>query len=197
MINLKKGSSISLEKDGKNLEQIYIGLNWGKIKKMLGLIEEDVDLDGSVSIFNENKAELDTVYFNKKKSSDGAITHSGDDRGGDSKKDDKDNEVIFIDLKKVNPAATTIVFYLNSYKGQDFDSIPYANIRVMDGDIPRYKEVIANFNLASDPKYKGKISMIMAKVVRTSRGWNFTAIGEPVDAKRIDDTIQEIKNTYL
>ena len=197
MINLKKGSSISLEKDGKNLEQVYIGLNWGKIKRWLGLSEEDVDLDGSVTEFNEAKHEVDTVYFNKKVSNDGAIKHSGDDRGGDSSNDDKDNEVIFIDLKKVNPAVTTLVVYLNSYKGQDFDTIPYANVRLMDGDLPNYKNVIATFNLASDPKYKGKVSVVMAKIVRTSRGWNFVAIGDPVDAKRIDDTIVEIKNHFL
>jgi tellurium resistance protein TerZ len=140
---------------------------------------------------------VDTVYFNKKASNDGAIKHSGDDRGGDSSNDNKDNEVIFIDLKKVNPSVSTIVVYLNSYKGQDFDTIPYANVRLMDGDLPNYKSVIATFNLAGDPKYKGKVSVVMAKIVRTSRGWNFVAIGDPVDAKRIDDTIVEIKNHFL
>ncbi|MBY0426644.1 MAG: TerD family protein, partial [Cytophagales bacterium] len=109
----------------------------------------------------------------------------------------KDNEVIFIDLKKVNPAVNNIFIYLNSYKGQGFDTIPYANIRLMDGDLPNYKNVIATFNLASDPKYKGKVSMVMAKIVRTARGWNFEAIGDPINALRIDDTIVEIRNHYL
>ena len=98
MINLKKGTSISLEKDGKKLEHVYVGLNWGKIKKMWGLMEENVDLDGSVTAFNGQGEDVDTIYFHKKLSDDKAIKHSGDDTSGDSSNDDKDNEVISIDL---------------------------------------------------------------------------------------------------
>ncbi len=197
MINLKKGNSISLEKDGQKLEYVYVGLNWGKIKKFWGFSEENVDLDGSVSLFDANKQEIDTVYFNKKESDDKAIKHSGDDVKGDSSKDEKDNEVIKINLSKISSKAETIFIYLNSYRGHDFDSIPYANIRLLDGDDIKQKSVFATFNLASDPKFKDKVAMIMAKIVRKGNGWDFVTIGEPVETKKIGDTILLIQQRYL
>ena len=197
MINLKKGTSISLEKDGKKLDYVYVGLNWGKIKKMWGLMEENVDLDGSVTAFDYQGNDVDTVYFHKKLSDDKAIKHSGDDISGDSSNDEKDNEVISIDLNKVSQEVKSIVVYLNSYRGHDFDSIPYANIRLLDGDSIKYRNVFATFNLASDAKFKDKVSMVMARIERSNNGWNFVTIGEAVDSKKIGDTITLIKKKYL
>lgn len=197
MINLKKGSSISLEKDGKKLDQVYVGLNWGRIKKFWGLMEENVDLDGSVTLFDRSGTDIDTVYFHKKISDDSSVKHSGDDVTGDSSNDEKDNEVISINLNKVSANIQTIVVYLNSYRGHDFDSIPYANIRLLDGDAIKQKGTFATYNLSSDPKFKDKVSMVMAKLVRTNNGWNFVTIGDAVDAKRIGDTIEVIRRHYL
>lgn len=197
MIDLKKGSTISLKKDGKDLEFVYVGLNWGKIKTFFGLLNQNVDLDGSVSSFDARGNEVDTVYFRKKRSNDGAIIHSGDDLTGDSAQDNKDNEVISIRLKKVSPTVHTIVIYLNSYNGQDFDSIPYAQVRLLDGDETKFKNVFATFNLASDPKFKDKVSMIMAKMVRNGETWDFHTIGEPVPTRTIADTVSWIKKNYL
>lgn len=197
MINLKKGSTISLEKDGKKLEHIYVGLNWGKIKKYWGFVEENVDLDGSVTMFNSKGSEIDTVYFHKKVSDDEAVKHSGDDVRGDSSNDDKDNEVISINLNKVSLHVQSIVVYLNSYQGHDFDSIPYANIRLLEGNGIKHSSTFANYNLASDPKYKDKKSMVMAKIIRTDIGWSFVTIGDAINTKRIADTIEVIKQQYL
>jgi len=197
MIDLKKGSTITLEKDGKSLDYVYVGLNWGKIKKLFGLFNESVDLDGSVTMFDANRNDVDTVYFRKKISDDKSIKHSGDDLTGDSSQDDKDNEVISINLKKVSPGIQTIVIYLNSFNGKDFDSIPYAKIRLLDGDEKSHKKAFASFNLASDPKFKDKVSMVMAKIVRNGKDWSFHTIGEPVDTQKIADTITLIKKVYL
>lgn len=197
MIDLKKGSTISLKKEGKDLEFVYVGLNWGQIKRFWGLSTESVDLDGSVTSFDAQGEEVDTVYFGQKRSKDGAIKHSGDDLSGDSRKNDKDNEVISIHLKKVSKKVKTIVIYLNSYNGKDFDSIPYANVRLLDGDENKHKNVFASFNLASDPKFKDKISMVMAKMVRSGETWDFHTIGEPVGTKDISDTIEWIQKNYL
>jgi len=118
-INLSKGSKISLEKEGNFLEEVCIGLNWGAIQKkaFFGLLntEEAVDLDGSVTTFDANNNEIETVYFRNLSSDDGAIIHSGDDRVGDLGGDDGlDNEVIQLRLRYVNPDVKQIVFYLRS-----------------------------------------------------------------------------------
>jgi tellurium resistance protein TerZ len=197
MINLKKGNSISLEKDGRKLEKIYVGLNWGKVSKYWGLLQTSVDLDGSVSTFNSEKQLIDTVYFNKRISDDKAIKHSGDDRHGDSYCDDKDNEVISIDLGKISPKVESIVIYLNSYTGIEFDTIPYAKIRLFDRDTTDVNKVFATFNLSSEENFKGKVSMIMAKLVRNGNNWKFITVGEAVDSKRIKQTIELIRHGYL
>ena len=197
MINLKKGSSISLEKDGKALERIYVGMNWGKIKKFWGMMESSVDLDGSVATFDVNKKTIDTVYFKKRISNDQSIFHSGDDLTGDSADDGKDNEVITINLKKVSPKVNTIVVFLNSFKGQQFDTIPYANIRLLEGDTKTIKREFATFNLASEPSFAGKVSMVMAKISRSGDNWKFTTIGEAVGSTGIIDTVKLIQEEYI
>ncbi|MFY7787108.1 MAG: TerD family protein [Thermoflexibacteraceae bacterium] len=204
-INLNKGSRISLEKEGKRLEEVCIGLNWGVIKKkssFFGLIgggKEDVDLDGSVSLFNDNKKVIETVSYRKLKSSDGAIIHSGDDRSGDSAGDDgKDNEVIQINLPRINADITQIVFFLNSFKGQDFADIPYSKIRIFEGNKNEVKSVFATFNLSAEPSFAGSVSMIMGKLTKKPNGnWEFIAIGEAVKAANIDETIKVIQQNYL
>ncbi|HXA00904.1 MAG TPA: TerD family protein [Cytophagaceae bacterium] len=197
MINLKKGSTISLEKYGDKPENIYVGLNWGKINSWWGLWQEDVDLDGSVSMFGADKRHIDTVYFKKKHSDDNSVKHSGDDQGGDDISDDKDNEVISINLKRVSRSVETVFIYLNSYRGQEFDTIPYAKIRLLDGKENGSKNAFASFNLAAEPKYKGKVSMIMAKIVRNGGDWKFVTIGEAVKTRNVKDTVDLIKHHYL
>jgi tellurium resistance protein TerZ len=201
-INLKKGSSISLEKEGKKLEQVCIGLNWGAIEKkqFFGFFKdkEAVDLDGSVSMFDRNGKMLDTVYYKKLQSFDYSIKHSGDDRQGDSGgDDDQDNEVIQINLTAVNPEVEQIVFYLNSFKEQSFSTIPYSKIRIFEGNRKNVVEVFATFNLSAEESFAGKVSMIMGKLVRKAHNWEFKAIGEAIAAKGINETIKVIQDSYL
>ncbi|EAY29483.1 TerD family protein [Microscilla marina] len=201
-INLKKGSSISLEKQGKLLEEVCIGLNWGAIQKkaLFGLVKtaHSVDLDGSVSMFDKDKNELDTVYYSKLQSKDGAINHSGDDVRGDAGGDDGiDNEIIEINLGKVTPEVEQIVFYLNSYNGQDFANIPYSKIRIFEGSRHKVDDVFATFNLSADASFAGNVSMILGKLIRTRNNWKFEAIGDAIPTKKIQDTIPYIKENYL
>lgn len=201
-INLSKGSTISLAKEGKALNHVCIGLNWGAIerKTLFGLINtsESVDLDGSVSMFDQNTNELDTVYYSRLRSKDGSVIHSGDDRVGDIGGDDGlDNEIIEINLRKVNPAVQQIVFYLNSYTGHDFAKIPYSKIRIFEGNKNRVDDVFATFNLSADQSYARSVSMIMGKLVRTHNNWEFKTIGEAVSSKKISDTIPLIQSRYL
>lgn len=202
MISLKKNSMISLEKNGEDFKNLCIGLDWGVIKKkaFFGLINdsESVDLDGSVTMFDAYKKEKDTVYYRRLVSQDGSVRHSGDDRVGDSSADNKDNEVIYINLQKVASDVTTIVFYLNSFKQQDFSSIPYSKIRIIEGEHHNPNKVFATYDLSSDASFKGFTSMVMAKMNRVAGNkWTFTAIGEPVAAKDIAGTIKVIKEQYL
>jgi len=205
MINLKKGGGISLEKDGVGLLDVTIGVNWAKIqddlgKWTLGLLgkNESVDLDGSVALFDENKKFLEVVYFRNLISSDGAVVHSGDDRSGDFFADDLDNETITINLSKINKNVAKMVFFLNSYKKQDFNTIPYSKIRIYEGGKARKGSMLATFDLSSDPLFDGKISMIMGKIAKNAGGkWNFVAVGEPSYGYDVKTTVDDIYNRFL
>ena len=200
-INLKKGTSINLEKDGRHLEHVCVGLNWGAIPRtgFLGSImggSVAVDLDGAVSTFSGDRLH-ETVYYNHLYSIDGSIRHTGDDLTGDLSGDDGlDNEVITIDLRLVSPSVDRIFIYLNSYKEQDFGEIPYSKLRIYEGTANHVEEVLATFNLSVDPKFGGFTSMIMGRIDRTPAGWKFTTIGEPVSSRNIPEIAQKLKKGF-
>ncbi|MCZ2356710.1 MAG: tellurium resistance TerZ family protein [Bacteroidia bacterium] len=201
-INLSKGSSISLEKQGAKLEHICVGVNWGAIQHsfFFNLFQqtETVDLDASVSLFDNKKNNVDTIFFNKLISADGAVQHSGDDRQGDlGRDDDLDNEVISVTLSKINPAIEQIVFFLNSFKNQDFAHIPYSKIRIYEGTPKYVQEVFATYNCSSERSFSGHVTMILAKLVRSGQNWEFKVIGEASPARGIRETIAEIQLKYL
>lgn len=199
-INLAKGSSISLEKKGRAIQQVQVGINWGSIQnQFLGVTYSTtaVDLDSSVAMFSNRKL-FDNVYFRKLVSSDGAVRHSGDDRIGDRNGDDgRDNETISVNLQALDPSVDQVVFYLNSYEQQDFETIPYANIRVIDATHPLALEELAGFRVSMDKTFKGFVSMVLGKFVRTSSGWDFQSVGEPIRARNIKECIEDIHANFV
>ncbi len=199
-INLAKGSKISLVKENKKLERVCIGIDWGAIKKKtLGIFNTEVavDLDASVVMFDDTKRKVDVVFFNRLMSTDGSVRHSGDDREGDSEADGLDNEVIYINLPKVHPKIATIVFFLNSFKNQDFQTIPYSKIRIFEGTKKEVISVFATFNLSAEASFAGNTAMIMGKLVRVSDNWEFQTIGEGSATTDLNETIEEIRAKYL
>jgi tellurium resistance protein TerZ len=201
-ISLKKGNSISLEKSGKKLEHIVVGLNWGAIEKkaLWGLVrnKEAVDLDGTVAVFDAQGNTMEIIYYNNLTSLDRAMKHSGDDREGDLfGDDDTDNETISIQLPQVNPNAQQIVFLLTSYKGQTFDTIPYSKIRVWETENGNIKEAFASFNLSAEDVFAGKTAMVLGKLIRKGDTWEFKAIGEGCPTQKVSETVAFVQKNYL
>jgi len=200
-INLAKGQKIDLTKNNSNLEKIFLGLNWGMIESkgfFGGTSKKSVDLDASCAVFDENKKLLNIVYFGKLTNPNGSIQHSGDDLTGDSDGDDGlDNEIIAVDLKNLPQETTQIIFILNSFQGQDFATIPFARIRIFEGSFSRVDNVIANFDIANDEKFSGYVSMIMGKLYKTDGEWKFSAIGEPTQDNKLQDSVDTAKENFL
>ena len=199
-ISLAKGQKINLKKsNGSDLSSFCIGANWGAIdKKGLfgGMKKVPVDLDLSVGIFDNTKTLVDTVYFGKLNSA--GISHSGDDTTGDVDGDDGlDNEVIQINLGQIPANIDNVVFVLNSFQGQDFATVPFASIRLYEGTPSRVNEIVATYNIASDAKFAGYVSMILGKLYRRNGEWKFSAIGEPTKDAKLADTLKTVTNTYL
>lgn len=205
-ISLQKGQRIDLsKKSGSKLTKFCVGANWGAIdvkkRGFLGfgekLIKEAVDLDASCVMLNAQKEPIDCVFFNKLKSDDGAVRHSGDDRTGDVDGDDGlDNEIILVQLDAVAREVDQIVFFLNSFKGQDFATVPFASLRLYEGTPTKVNEVFATYQLASESSYSGHVSMVMGKLYRKNGEWKFHAIGEATRDRDLSQTIGTIISKY-
>lgn len=221
-INLTKGQKIDLRKEsGEKLTNFCVGVNWGAIetvkKGLFGSkkVIEDVDLDLSCIMTDGSGNRIDHIYspdyngflqkhnlpLGKLSSLDGALKHSGDDRQGDTGGDDGlDNEIITVDLNRLNPAVEKIFFFINIYLNQgqsfDFSNIPYAKIRMYEGTPQKVNSVFSQYDIATDASFAGKQALILGKLYKRNSDWKFDAIGDPTDDKVFLKTIETILDKY-
>lgn len=191
---LSKGERINLTKnvDDANSEKVSVicmGSNWGAItrKGWFGSkTTEAVDLDSTVLLYDKNKRYIDEVSFRNLRLP--GISHSGDDREGDVNGDDGlDNEVITVDLSKINKKVSYMVFILNSYTHQNFDEIPYARIRIYEGTKSRVDNVLASYELTADPGFKGKEAIVLGHMYMKNGWWKFKADGVCTNERSINE----------
>ncbi len=202
-INLQKGQRISLEKsNGSKLQNVCVGINWGAIEKKglfgFGSSKEAVDLDASCALYNENKQLLEVVYFGNLKSKNGSVKHSGDDLTGDMGGDDGlDNEIITLDFSQLDANVNYVAFVLNSFRGHDFGTIPFASIRIYEGTTKRVNEVFATYDIANGSNFAGHVSMVMGVFYKKNGEWKFNAIGEPTKDRKLEETVKTVTQNYL
>lgn len=220
-IKLEKGQKINLEKGSDKLQRFCVGCNWGAIvttkKGFLGFGSREevtaVDLDLSVIMVDAAGNIVDHIYspeyrkeflarYNmppgKLTSQDNALHHSGDDRIGDQDGDDGlDNEIVTVDLTKVDQKICQIFFFLNNVGNEDFSQIPYASIRMYEGTPSNVKEIFANYDVSAEPGCKGKKALIMGKLYRRDNNWKFAAIGDAAQDANLCETIARIGKQYV
>ncbi|MDR0982445.1 MAG: tellurium resistance TerZ family protein [Culturomica sp.] len=201
-IKLEKGQRINLEKgNGNKLHNICVGVNWGAIEKKgwFGAKHmEAVDLDASCATFNSQNQALEVIYYRNLKSKNGSIKHSGDDLTGDMGGDDGlDNEVITVDLASLPADVDKIAFVLNSFRGHDFKTIPFASIRIYEGTPSRVNEVFATYDIANDASFAGSVSMVMGVFYKKGGEWKFNAIGEATSDQALKETLMTVASKYL
>ena len=219
-IRLEKGQRINLEKsNGSKLTSFCVGCNWGAITKntFFGLFSSnvDVDLDLSCLMFDAEGNPVDHIYSplyrfgdrnvglpnGKLDSIDRAFHHTGDDTEGDQNGDDGlDNEIITVDLNRVDTKVNQIVFFLNIYNNEDFQGdfseIPYASIRMYEGTASKVREVFASYDVATKSNCVGMRALVMGKLYRRNGEWKFAAIGDAFEDKSIVHTIVRVMKDY-
>ena len=175
----------------------------------------DVDLDLSCLLFDVEGRPIDHIYSplyrfgdnkvglpnGKLDTLDRALHHTGDDLTGDQSGDDGlDNEIITVDLVRINPNVNSIVFFLNIYNNDDyqgdFSSIPYAYIRMYEGTPTKVKEVFAQYDVATKTECVGMRGLILGKLYRRNGEWKFNAIGDAFADKSIVHTIARVIKDY-
>lgn len=223
-IRLEKGQRINLEKDnGAKLTSFCVGCNWGAIiVEKTGFLgfgtkkeELDVDVDLSCVMTDSNGKLVDALYsplykkeffqavglpIGKDWSADKSMYHTPDDTEGDKGGDDGlDNELITVDLTKVNPVIDQIFFFLNIYQPRniDFQRIPYVAIRMYEGTPKKVKSIFAQYDVAKENQFMGKNALIMGKLYRRNGDWKFAAIGDAFDDQNdIRQTVKRILTSY-
>jgi tellurium resistance protein TerZ len=179
-VSLAKGGNVSLTKEAPGLTSVLVGLGWD-VRTTTGA---DYDLDASAIMLNANGKVLSDqhfVFFNNTSSPDGSVQHTGDNLTGEGEGDD---ESIVVDLGRLSPAVTQIVFTVNSFTGQDFTQIENAFCRLVD---ETSNEELTRYDLSGSGSHNAQI---MAKVSRGGAGeWSMTAIGAIASGRTFQDLL--------
>lgn len=189
-VNLSKGQKISLDKEaGGGLTKVVMGLGWDqkKAKGFFGGLKGggEIDLDSSCLLFDENRQLLDAVWFRQLSSKDGSIQHTGDNRTGAGTGDD---EQIRVNLQSIPPQVKYLVFTINSFTGQTFESIENAFCRIINND---NGQEIARYNLTGGGR---TTAQVMAKLYRHDGEWKMHAIGEGANGQTFMEMVPLIQS---
>lgn len=179
MINLTKGQVISLAKKEETLKYLNVGLGW----------QTKMDLDAIAFLVDENNKHLETVCFTSKSSKNKSVQLSGDDLVGGGV---GDNEIIFIDLEKLNNNVKKIALYANIFKflgfsKKTFRDVKDAYIRVVNRE---NNKQICKYSLTEDGATYDAFHF--ADIVREEGVWKFRAVGEGCKG-----SINKLREAYL
>ncbi|MFF3983101.1 TerD family protein [Streptomyces sp. NPDC001797] len=177
-VSLQKNQTVSLVKGGRPLlSQVKMGLGWEPAFR-----GKDIDLDASVIAYGPQRDHVDSCYFGKLSILGGAIKHSGDNLTGEGGGDD---EVIVVDLGRIPPEVTGLVFTVNSFSGQKFTEVAKAYCRLLDAATG---EELVRFDLTNAEAQTG---VMMAKLIRQFSGeWDMTAMGSFVKARTVRNMVK-------
>ena len=194
-IDLVKGQKINLKKEnGTAITKFCAGANWGVMPN-----GDSVDLDLYVASFDSNKNTVEIIGWGEQwESQNRAMLHSGDDLVGDEGGDDGlDNEIVTVDLSRLQSSVDKIAVFLTSFRGQDFSMIPHAAVRIYEGTNERVTNVIANYAIGKEPSFAGHVVMVLGLFYKHNGEWKFNAVGTPTKDRTYKDAITTIKAKFL
>ncbi len=172
-LSLQKGGNLSLTKTDPSLTRMVVGLGWDE----RGTDGADFDLDASAFQLNASgkvRGDHDFIFYNQMVSTEGSITHTGDNRTGEG---DGDDEQIKVDLSKmaadVDKIAITVTIHDAEARSQNFGQVVNAFIRIVNEDSGN--EVV-RFDLTED--YSTETAMVFGELYRNGGEWKFKAVGQ-------------------
>ena len=172
-IQLSKGQRIDLTKNDPSLQRIIIGLGWD-VKHFDG--GQDFDLDASAFLLGADgkcRNDLDFIFYNNMQSTDGSVTHTGDNRTGEG---DGDDEQLKVDLSKVPASvdriAITVTIHDAEARRQNFGQIANAFVRLVNEDT---NNEVLRFDLGED--FSIETAVVFCELYRHQQDWKFNAVG--------------------
>jgi stress response protein SCP2 len=193
--DLKKGEKFSLGK-GDELSAIQVDLNW----------KSGADLDASAFLLNDDGViteDADFVYYKSNSRSeaydrtkygskknwrentvpisfDGSVVGSHDDLGDEVDGSEDAGETMHVDLSKVRPEITEIVFCVTIYDEENittFKNVRDPQIVITNEDTG---EELCKYNLKEH--FSSETAVVAGALVLTEDGdWEFEAIGKGYD----------------
>lgn len=174
-VNLSKGQRVSLD---KNMQMALVGLGWDTNKYDGGA---DFDLDASAFLVGANgkvRNDNDFIFYGNLQSTDGSVTHTGDNLTGEG---DGDDEVLIIDFSKV-PAdiekiAITVTIYDAQARGQNFGQVSNAYVRVarMANANDMVGTEVLKFDLVEE--FSIETALVVCEIYKNNGEWKFNAVG--------------------
>lgn len=172
-ISLQKGGNVNLSKEAPSLKTVIIGLGWDpRVTDGAGF-----DLDGSAFLLKADgkvRSDSDFIFYDNLKSSDGSVTHQGDNLTGGG---DGDDEQLSIELGKVPAEVDKVAFSVTIHEAdarkQNFGQVAKAYIRCMDAN---GNKELARYDLTEDGSVE--TAMIFGELYRNGADWKFRAIGQ-------------------
>ncbi|MDB5908501.1 MAG: chemical-damaging agent resistance protein [Massilia sp.] len=172
-ITLQKGGNVNLSKEAPGLKKVIVGLGWDP-----RATDGDVfDLDGSAFMVKADgkvRGDSDFIFYNNLKSTDGSVTHTGDNRTGQGEGDD---ERLVVDLStvpaEIDKIAVAVTIHEADQRRQNFGMIGRAFIRCVNADGERE---IARYDLSEDSSTE--TAMIFGELYRAGSEWKFRAVGQ-------------------
>jgi len=172
-ISLQKGGNVNLSKEAPGLSKLTVGLGWD-VRQTDGAA---FDIDGSAFLLKVDgkvRNDLDFIFYNNLKSSDGAVAHSGDNRTGVG---DGDDETVSIDLSRVpndvERIAICVTIHEAEARRQNFGQVQRAFVRCVNA---ANNGEIARFDLSEDGSVE--TSLVFGEVYRNNGDWKFKAVGQ-------------------
>ncbi|ARJ43687.1 chemical-damaging agent resistance protein C [Pantoea alhagi] len=172
-VTLSKGGNVSLAKVDPSLKNVKIGLGWDT-RSTDG---QDFDLDASAFLLTDAgkvRGDNDFIFYNNLKSSDGSVTHTGDNRTGEGEGDD---ESLVVELNRVPQDVTKIVFVVTIHdaaaRRQSFGQVANAFIRLVNNDT---NVEAARYDLSEDASTE--TAMLFGELYRHAGEWKFRAVGQ-------------------
>lgn len=168
-INLQKGQKIDI-----GLSRLSVGLGWNPNEGTGAAF----DLDASAFMINGNRlipAEEYFIFYGNSDSPDGALHHTGDDpTGGNSA--DGDDEVIQVDLSKVEGSIEEILFVVTIHESeqrrQNFGQVRNSYIRIVDDT---NGQEVAKYELGED--FSIETAVEFGRLYQRNGAWKFEASG--------------------
>jgi len=176
-ISLEKGGRIDLGKEAPGLNKIGIGLGWDENDSDTG---DDFDLDASLFMLgsnNEIPAQGNFIFYGNLTSPCGAVEHTGDNLTGGG---DGDDEVITVELDKVDPRIQEILLVVTIYeydvRKQNFGQVSNSYVRLVDDN----NKELAKYELEED--FSTETAIEFGRLYRKDGTWRFQAVGTGYNA---------------